>query len=200
MNPGELIGAVRTVKQRALPQQESLDELTAVLSAFVADPVNRSVELPQITSGLYTRSLLNSIEDDFQIVVVSWGPGSGSPIHDHNDTVGAVAALVGTTLETKHQIIDRNGSTVQLKALDTLRLHGELVTPILPDEETQLHDMVNHTDEWAATIHVYLTAIMEFRTYDPNPNGSFTVNPRKLWFDVDQAWRHWPALRTSLAA
>jgi predicted metal-dependent enzyme (double-stranded beta helix superfamily) len=189
MNAQGLIDAVRHVKQQ---QQKSLTGLTAALTAFVTDPANRPVELPSLTSGLYTRILLNAPNDDYQIVVVSWSPGGRSPIHDHDETAGAVAALVGTTLETKHQIVCRSESKVELAALDTIRLTGQTITPILPDETTQLHDMVNDTDEWSATVHVYLTAIHEFRIYAPDPDGSFSVQPRTLWFDAVDAGRHWP--------
>jgi hypothetical protein len=47
------------------------------------------------------------------------------------------------------------------------------VTPILPDDEKQLHEMGNNTSEWTATIHVYLTPIYDFHIYQPLPDGSF---------------------------
>ncbi|MER7458830.1 cysteine dioxygenase family protein [Micromonospora sp. NPDC126480] len=191
MNPVELIEAVRETKRRNLPQRESLAALSTALSEFVADPANRRVSLPATTRGLYTRMLLNARDDDFQIVVVSWSPRSASPIHDHSGTVGAVAALAGTTIETKHRIVGTEGGSVRLQRLDTLRLTGRTVTPILPDEEFQLHDMVNATDERAATVHIYLTPVNDFFIYEPQPDGTYRLQPRRLWFDVENAWQLW---------
>jgi predicted metal-dependent enzyme (double-stranded beta helix superfamily) len=103
MNTQQLIHAVRRIKRAELAPHPSIKHLTSVLRAFVGNPANRqALDFGQVSQGLYTRLLLNSFEDDFQIVVVLWGPGSRSPIHDHEGTVGAVAALAGVTQETKY--------------------------------------------------------------------------------------------------
>lgn len=81
MSPPEFIDAVRVVKRRALPQRKSPNQLSTARSAFVAAPTNRSVMLPRTTSGLHTRMLLNSGQEESQIVVVPWSPGSRRPIH-----------------------------------------------------------------------------------------------------------------------
>ncbi|HEX6292801.1 MAG TPA: cysteine dioxygenase family protein [Herpetosiphonaceae bacterium] len=199
MTPLELIRAIRDTKARAGSQAESLAVLSQALVAFVSEPANQHVNFATTTTGLYTRILLNAFEDDFQIVVVLWGPHSRSPIHDHSGTVGAVAALVGSTKETKYQVMHTKSGTAYLKKLKTTSLSGNQVTPILPDEATQLHDMVNDTDEWAATVHTYLTPVNQFYIYEPQQDGSFEMITKDLWFDVDNAWKSWysPAVPAS---
>jgi predicted metal-dependent enzyme (double-stranded beta helix superfamily) len=191
MNYEELSKSIEDVKSRSLTDGEALASVATVLSAFVSDPANQPRSLPAMTCGLYTRILLSSLESNFQIVVVFWGPHSKSPIHDHSATVGAVACLKGVTEETKYQVVRTEGSKACLKALDTLRLAEGVVTPILPDDERQLHDMVNSTSEWAATIHVYLTPIHYFHIYEPLPDGSFRMHPTELWFDEHGASHLW---------
>ncbi|BCJ62513.1 cysteine dioxygenase [Micromonospora endophytica] len=191
MNPAELIAGVAATKRRGLPAQESMVALSSVLTEFVTDPANRQVVLPRSTRGLYTRMLLNAPDDDFQIVVVSWSPHSASPIHDHSGTIGAVAALTGTTIERKHRIVQSGGGVVRLQQRDVLRLSGRTVTPILPEEDFQLHDMANTTDEWAATVHVYLTPVNDFFIYEPRPDGTYRMQPRRLWFDLQDARHLW---------
>jgi len=191
VNPPQLIEAVRQVKSRDLAAPQALAEISAALAAFVGDARNQPAALPDTTRGLYTRILLNSPYDDFQIVVVVWGPHSGSPVHDHSDTVGAVAALRGATRETKYELAQRDGDRAQLRRSTVVQLVDGFVTPILPDEALQIHDMVNDTGDWTATVHVYLTPIDHFRTYEPESADWFRAQPRELWFDVEDGWRRW---------
>jgi len=191
MKPLELIQAIRMIKRQALAQSTQLAQLRQALIAFVSEPANRQVNLTNTSCGLYTRILLNSFDDDFQIVVVLWGPQSASPIHDHNGTVGAVAALAGHTIEAKYQILRTEAQRAWLQKQETSVLEATYVAPILPDETSQLHDMVNATDTWAATVHIYLTPITDFYIYEPQPDGTYIMVERKLWFDGDNAWQTW---------
>jgi predicted metal-dependent enzyme (double-stranded beta helix superfamily) len=183
MNHVELTKFIGDIKLRSLPDREALATVVSAISEFVSDPANQPLTLPAMTRGLYTRVLLSAVENNFQIVVVFWGPHSKSPIHDHSGTVGAVACLKGITEETKYRVARTEGSKAYLKALDTIRLTEGLVTPILPDDKKQIHEMANSTSEWTATIHVYLTPIHDFHIYEPLPDGSFRIHMTELWFD-----------------
>lgn len=195
MNTQQLIRTVRQIKQEKLTQTQSIRRLTRVLRAFVGNPANRqALNFAQVSQGLYTRLLLNAFDDDFQIVVVLWGPGSRSPIHDHEETVGAVAALAGATQETKYYRLSHFGNQVELLPGKTMTLRKSAITPILPDEATQLHAMTNATNEWAATVHVYLTPVMNFHIYELQGEEIYQMVERRLWFDADNAWRQWEAV------
>jgi predicted metal-dependent enzyme (double-stranded beta helix superfamily) len=186
---------VRQIKQEKLTQAQSSQRLTSVLRAFVGNSANRqALNFAQVFQGLYTRLLLNSFDDDFQIVVVLWGPGSRSPIHDHKGTIGAVAALAGAPQETKYYQLSHFGNQVELLPGKTMTLRKSVVTPILPDEAPQLHAMTNPTSEWAATVHVYLTPVMNFHIYEPQSEEIYQMSERRLWFDADHAWRQWEAV------
>lgn len=185
MNPREFIHAVAEIRSKLeiSSESEALEALSGCLRDFVLDPANQRLSFATTTVGLYTRILLNSPEDPFQVVLALWGPGSDSPIHDHDGTVGGVAALVGESVETKYRMDGLDGPTAKLSRSSTLVLRDGVVTPILPDEELQLHDMGNRTGDWAATVHVYLRPIQRFNLYHPNPDGTYTVEGRDLWFD-----------------
>lgn len=190
MDAGRLIETVRHIKRHVHAPEQQIAGLNAALQAFVQDPANRmGLDHRTVSRGLYTRLRLTSFADDFQIVVVLWGPGSGSPIHDHHDTVGAVAALSGCTHETKYHLAPQAGEQVQLLPGETVALCERTVSPILPDEAHQLHAMTNPTDAWAATVHVYLTPVMDFHIYEPQVDGLYRRVGRQLWFDGENAWR-----------
>jgi predicted metal-dependent enzyme (double-stranded beta helix superfamily) len=189
----DLIEAVREVKA-ATPeaQQSQLSEsLAKALASFVSDTRNKLIPELRDTSGSYVRLLLNSAQDDYQVVAVLWGPGTASPIHDHSETVGAVCALLGAPEETKYRRRATGENSFEVGKAGSTLLRPGVASPILPGDETQLHEMANPTQEWAATIHVYLQAIHEYGVYITDLHGQFHREPRQLWFDQEDAWPLW---------
>ncbi|TYB49020.1 cysteine dioxygenase [Actinomadura chibensis] len=191
MNAAELILEIRELKREACPPHRSIERLDGMLTEFVRSGAEGPrPDFTRATRGLYTRLLLNSMKDDFQVVLVLWGPGSRSPIHDHSGTVGMVAAYTGVTRETKYtEGATGPGGCVQLERGGTTVLRGGATTPILPSDGMRLHDMANETAGWSATVHVYLTPILDFHIYEPSTSGYFRREPRELWFDAENAWR-----------
>jgi predicted metal-dependent enzyme (double-stranded beta helix superfamily) len=194
MDVTALIDTVSRTKSRAgkLSRQAITDQLSASLAEFTTAAENQRFAEKYHPSGNYTRLLLNSPRDDYQIVLVFWGPGKGSPIHDHDDTIGAVSALTGVTKEIKHVVTRREGERVHLAEAGEFTIAPGRITTILPEDGKQLHLMLNEEQRWAATVHVYLTAIHRFRQYEAAPGGTFHAVEAPLWFDECGVGRRMP--------
>ncbi|WP_055554969.1 cysteine dioxygenase family protein [Streptomyces sp. NBRC 110028] len=195
MDVTTLIDAVARIKSQAdeLTQQQIVDSLSRTLAEFTTSAENQVFAEAYSPSGNYTRLLLNDPQEPYQIVLVFWGPGRGSPIHDHDDTIGAVSALTGTAKEIKYIVTRCAGEQVKLTQGDEFTIAPGRVTPILPEDDKQLHLMVNEETRWAATVHVYLTAIHRYRQYEPAPDGLFRTAEISLWFDECGVGRRMPA-------
>jgi predicted metal-dependent enzyme (double-stranded beta helix superfamily) len=183
MQLSECIAAIQISKQQNLTPEALVQQVAPVLAAFAADNDLGDIDFSTVSRGLYTRRLLTAPDADFQLILALWGPHSASPIHDHDQLTGAVVACMGQVMETKYQRIGSDHDRVQLKRGETINLGDGEVTPILPDEERQLHDMANTSDFWAATLHLYLSPLRNFRIYQPNADASFTAIAKTLWFD-----------------
>ncbi|MEU9791236.1 cysteine dioxygenase family protein [Streptomyces sparsogenes] len=185
MDVTTLIDAVARIKSEAdeLTHQEIIDRLSGPLAEFTTSTENQGFAEAYSPSGNYTRLLLNDPQEPYQIVLVFWGPGRGSPIHDHDDTIGAVSALTGEAKEIKYVVTRCEGEHVKLTQGSEFTIAPGRVTPILPEDDKQLHLMINEKRRWAATVHVYLTAIHRYRQYEPAPDGSFRTAETSLWFD-----------------
>lgn len=194
MDVTALIDAVSRTKSQAdeLTHQEIIDRLSAALAKFTTSTENQHFAEEYHPSGNYTRLLLNSPQDTYQIVLVFWGPGKGSPIHDHDDTIGAVSALTGETKEIKYTITRHTGERVELAEAGEFTIAPGRITPILPERDKQLHLMVNEEKSWAATVHVYLNAIHRYRQYEVAPGGAFRTTETRLWFDEWGVGRRMP--------
>lgn len=169
-----------------------LTKLGHALRRFV-----QTTELPRPerwsdTTGRYTRVLLNDPDDPFQIVVIFWPPGARSAIHDHDATRGAVMSLFGHVTETKYEVVaSSTPGHVRLSASEAVALEPGVLSPITPEPGLQLHDMVNDSYAWAATIHVYLRAIEQFAVYRVARGLDFVRDPRTLWFDYVRGAADW---------
>lgn len=195
MNPAHLIACVGQLAARRPPPRTAVAALVPLLAAFAAQPVQRwwPGSARQLRPG--TRLLLNHPADNFQIVIVPWAPGSRSLIHDHAGAVGAVAALQGATLETKYGIAEEVDGLVRLTPLGRMRLCGRVVTPLLPEDGLELHDMVHAQGEPAVTAHVYLQPLLTQDVYTPRPDGLYRRERRPLSLDALDAWHRWTPAR-----
>ncbi|MEW9522157.1 cysteine dioxygenase [Streptomyces tubercidicus] len=194
MDVTALIDAVSRTKSQAdeLTRQEALERLSDALTEFTASTENQRFAAQYQPSGNYTRLLLNSPQDAYQVVLVFWGPGQGSPIHDHDNTIGVVSALTGATKEIKYIVTRHEGERVKLIEGTEFTIAPGRITPILPEDDKQLHLMVNEEAHWSATVHVYLNAIHRYRHYTPTPSGAFRTAETQLWFDEWDVGRRMP--------
>ncbi|MBW4718809.1 cysteine dioxygenase [Saccharothrix obliqua] len=194
MKIDQLINEVARTKEEAgkLTVHQQAERLAVALAEFTAAEENQRFAGAVRPAGNYMRILLNSSDDPFQVVLVLWQPGRGSPIHDHSGTVGAVSALLGHTREVKYQITGRVGSRVTLAEKGELVIRPAEVTRILPEDDEQLHMMVNETAHWAATVHVYLDAITSYRLYEPEDGDRHLATETRLRFDRADVWRDMP--------
>lgn len=189
-----LVDAVRRIAATPAPDSIRLARLRGALERFAARtrvPVQRTW---RDTASRYTRVLLNDPGEAFQIVVVFWPPGARSAIHDHDETLGAVMPLFGQVHETKYRVEPgATPETVELIATEAQALEAHTFSPITAAPGEQLHDVVNHTSEWAATVHVYLRGIDRFHVYAARPEGGYHAVERALWLDYTGGWRTWDA-------
>jgi predicted metal-dependent enzyme (double-stranded beta helix superfamily) len=184
-----LVEDVRRIDAEA---PDAIDALEVALRRFADDTAIPSPDRWCNTTGRYTRVLLNDPSDPFQIIVVFWPPGARSAIHDHADTRGAVMALFGEVTETKYSVLEGESADRPslVPSIDGV-LESDVFSPIVPEPGMQLHDMVNTSYGWAATVHVYLRAIRHFHVYRAGDDGSFHREQRALWFDYARGAEAW---------
>ena len=186
-----LVESVRAIAASGLPRTEQLARLKDALDHFVAGSPMPQPETWRNTTGRYTRVLLNDPADDFQIIAVFWPPGARSSIHDHDQTVGAVMPLFGALRETKYGVREHSDGTVGLSASRFDTLEARAFSPITEEDGEQLHDVVNATCEWAATLHVYLRRIDRFHVYVHDGVQRYRRAERQLWVDYTRGAGLW---------
>ena len=103
----------------------------------------------------YTRRLIwRDPEARFVVVAMTWGPGQGSPLHDHAGLWGVEIVVSGQMRETGYRLVDKDGDgrfrfVAERESLSGVGSVGVLVPPL------EYHSFENAGDGAAHTLHVY---------------------------------------------
>lgn len=88
----------------------------------------------------------------YEVWVIGWTPGQGVRPHDHGGSSAAVVVTDGELLE-----VDLLANRRRLQPGNVLRLGPGIV-----------HDVVNHSNAPATSVHVYSPPLTEMTYYDPD--------------------------------
>ncbi len=135
----------------------------------------RRAELPgqllQVNAQGYRRFELHHCPiGGYQILAMVWGPGQGTPIHDHNDLWGVEAVMHGELQVSRYRIREVAGTSLRLEPTDLVELRsGDIETF---DAEHGLHLCRNPSPRAAAvSLHVYGRPLDRFGIYVDEGDG-----------------------------
>lgn len=115
-------------------------------------------------AGYARRELYRSPEHGYQVLAITWGPGQGSPVHDHADTWGVEAVLRGRLEVVDYGIAGRSRALMTLHPRDHHALVDGSVIGLLPPHD--LHSCRNAGNrETAVSLHVYGTPLEHVRRF-----------------------------------
>lgn len=133
-----------------------MDPLSEPLSARISLREIDANKFPRPQRGERKRFLLSKSED-FEVVLMIWGPGAQTPIHDHGGSSSTVEIIDGAITE---KIFDKTG----------LRLIGETI--LRNGERSEItdgsiiHQMLNIAESFSYSIHTYAAPLSVCHTYD----------------------------------
>lgn len=146
-----------------------------------------AIELPErfhrIDPDSYARRLLHRDADaGFTAVVMTWGPGQGTPLHDHAG-IWCVEGVVEGRMEVEQfELVEEDGEG---RCRFESRGHvvagpgssGALIPPF------EYHVLANASGESkAVTLHVYGGEMDHCSVYEPRPDGTFRRQTKSLGY------------------
>lgn len=124
-------------------------------------------EEKKVRNDHYARHLVHvDRKRRFIVVSIVWGPGQGTPIHDHA-TWGVAGVVSGELKVTNYYRIDdgKSGGFADLREASAIVAPSGTVTYVLPPNE-EIHKMENLSDQPTITLHVYGKEIAECNMYN----------------------------------
>uniref|UniRef100_A0A915E526 cysteine dioxygenase n=1 Tax=Ditylenchus dipsaci TaxID=166011 RepID=A0A915E526_9BILA len=154
------------------------EEVRRVLENYKSNPADWK-KYAHFDPHKYTRNLVDIGNGKFNLLILCWGPGTGSSIHDHTDSHCFVKVLQGSLLETRYnwptyEEGQEKDSEEEAKPMvetgcDTYTTNG--VTYI--SDKIGLHRMENpsHSDP-AITLHLYIPPFDHCQVFDQRTGRS----------------------------
>lgn len=136
--------------------------LRSAMCALIRDP---AVELPACTQlpveGHYARrELYRSPVHGYSVVAMTWAPGQGTPIHDH-DGLWCVEGIWRGALEiAQYELLESDGDRFRFRAASGMEAGVGSAGSLIPPHE--YHTILNASaDAVAVSLHVYQAPIMQ---------------------------------------
>lgn len=108
--------------------------------------------------GEKKRYLINK-DDSSELILMIWGPGSLSPIHDH------AGSECWTTI-LKGQLLERTFSKSPMTFLDEQIIMTGTISHI--DKDEGVHQLLNSSHEPAYSLHLYKKPLAHCSVFDPD--------------------------------
>ena len=132
---------------------------------------SRSVTLPPAMkvaeSDHYARRLLyRSPRYGYEVIAMVWGPGQGTPLHDHAGIWCVDGVLEGCVEVTQYDLLQVNGDLCRFQPQQTVRAGVGMAGCLIPPFE--YHTIHNSTaDATSITIHVYGGTMDHCTVFEP---------------------------------
>lgn len=100
------------------------------------------------------REIYKSPELGYTVVAMTWGPGQGTPVHDHSGLWCVEGVITGSLEITQYELLERDGDSFHFEQRGTLDAGPGSAGSLIPPHE--YHAIRNASDrDVAVSLHVY---------------------------------------------
>jgi predicted metal-dependent enzyme (double-stranded beta helix superfamily) len=171
----------------AAVEQGSVEEICAAVKKGMVGLMSQGgFELPaeflRQDPDSYARHLLHKT-DDYAVVIMVWGPGQGTPIHDHDEKWCVECVYSGTIKVTSYDLLgDGADGIVDFREATQVDAGKGMAGALIPPFD--YHVIENATDTLAATIHVYGGEMHGCHTFSRMDDGRYQRQRSALSYTV----------------
>ncbi|XP_067839083.1 cysteine dioxygenase type 1-like [Heptranchias perlo] len=149
--PQNLADLIQALHQIFANDKIDVDEVQSLLESYQSDP-REWLKYAKFDQYRYTRNLVDQGNGKFNLMVLCWGEGHGSSIHDHADSHCFLKMLQGQLKETLFNWPDAEKKELSKKAESILQENQ--CTYICDSVGLHRVENVSHT-EVAVSLHLY---------------------------------------------
>jgi predicted metal-dependent enzyme (double-stranded beta helix superfamily) len=169
----------------AAVEEPTSDAITRRVKADLEDVLGRgALNLPARfrtpRADCYARRLLyQDPRNRFTAVVMTWGPGQGTPVHDHGG-LWCVEGVVDGQMQVTQYDVRPEGDAFRVRPVGEaltagVGTAGRLIPP------TDYHVLANaNPDATSVTLHVYGGSLDGCRVFTPGADGRYVESVRAL--------------------
>lgn len=149
---------------------------------------DHDVQLPDcvfepIADHYARREIYRSPEHGYSVVAMTWGPGQGTPVHDHCGLWCVEGVWDGQLEITQFELLERDGERFRFRAAGGLQASPGSAGSLIPPHE--YHTIRNASDDnVAVTVHIYKAPMDACSMFIPQQGEWFTRADKTLCTDV----------------
>lgn len=142
-----------------------VDEVKQLLNAYKSNPMDWR-NYAKFDTHRYTRNLVDEGNGKFNLMILCWGEGMGSSIHDHSNSHCFVKVLDGSLKETLYAWPEDDADSEDSMKETSVNVYKRDGVAYINDT-IGLHRMENpsHTDG-SVTLHLYVPPFEKCMTFD----------------------------------
>jgi predicted metal-dependent enzyme (double-stranded beta helix superfamily) len=176
----DLIDCLDHAVRRADPEQithEVKDTLERLLTSG-------SLELPpalvEPRPDRYARRLLHKSDElGYSVLVMTWGPGQGTPLHDHAGMWCVEGVLCGDIDVTQYELLEQQADRYRFRQQGTVAAGVGNAGALIPPFEYHTIKNASATEK-AVTVHVYAGEMTSCTIFVPGADGWYDREERQL--------------------
>jgi len=128
------------------------------------------------------RELYRSDDLGYSVVAMTWGPGQGTPIHDHEGMWCVEGVWAGTLEITPYELIEERDGRYRFEPRGTMNAGPGSAGSLIPPHE--YHTILNPSDDSiAVSLHIYRGAMTSCSVFQPTADGWYARDRRQLSLD-----------------
>ncbi len=144
---------------------------------------DRAVDLParfrRIRAEGYARRLLHRSDAlGYTAVVMTWGPGQRTPLHDHAGIWCVEGVVEGGMDVTQYDLVEESADACRFEAKGCVHASVGSAGCLIPPFE--YHVLANAVDEPSITLHVYGGEMTTCHVFEPADGGRYVRRERPL--------------------
>lgn len=162
--------------------------VTAALRTTLCGMIrDRDVQLPAcvhepISDHYARRELYRSPGHGYSVVAMTWGPGQGTPVHDHCGLWCVEGVWDGELEITQYELLEREGDRFRFRAAGGMHAGPGSAGSLIPPHE--YHTIRNvSSDAVAVSLHIYKAAMESCATFVPDQGEWFSRVSKTLRTD-----------------
>ena len=160
------------------------DNLRNCLCRLIRDP---EVKLPDcvfegVTDHYARRELYQSEDKGYAVIAMTWGPGQGTPIHDHSGMWCVEGVWHGELEITPYELTEQRDDRFHFESRGTMNVGPGSAGSLIPPHE--YHTIRNPSqDTLAITLHVYRGPMTQCSVFQPVTDNWYSRDQRSLALD-----------------
>ena len=158
--------------------------LRNTLCALIRD---HDVQLPNcvhepIVDHYARRELYRSPRHGYSVVAMTWGPGQGTPVHDHSGLWCVEGVWDGQLEITQYELLERDGERFRFRAAGGMQAGPGSAGSLIPPHE--YHSIRNaSSDAVAISLHIYKAPMECCSMFLPQDGEWYARAPKALAVD-----------------